>query len=145
MSSRSNAPLPTLTPHEALVFAMVLVSAADRTMTDRELKTIGRIVTSMPAFVGFDHVTLPAVADRCVAVLQHPAGLDEAFAMIKASLTPALCETAYAFACDVVAADGRASQEELRLLELMRHRLEVERLVAAAIERGARARHGRVG
>jgi tellurite resistance protein len=145
MSSRNAAPPPSLTPHEALIFAMVLVSAADRTMTDRELKTIGRIVTSMPAFVGYDHETLPAVTDRCVAVLQHPDGLDQAFAMIKSSLTPALCETAYAFACDVVAADGRASQEELRVLELMRHRLDVERLVAAAIERGARARHGRVG
>ncbi|WP_291299321.1 tellurite resistance TerB family protein [Elioraea sp.] len=144
MSSRSQATLPLLTPHEALVFAMVLVSASDNTMTDRELKTIGRIVTSMPAFVGFDHETLPAVAERCVSVLQHPDGLEEAFAMIDAALTPALCETAYAFACDVVAADGRASQEELRVLELMRHRLDVERLVAAAIERGARARYGRL-
>jgi tellurite resistance protein len=134
-----------LTPHEALVFAMVLVSAADRTMTDRELRTIGRIVTSMPAFVGFDQETLPQVADRCVAVLQRADGLEDAFALIRAALAPALCETAYAFACDVVAADGRASQEELRVLELMRHRLDVERLVAAAIERGARARHGRLG
>jgi tellurite resistance protein len=145
MSARNHAPLPTLTPHEALVFAMVLVSAADRTMTDRELRTIGRIVTSMPAFVGFDQETLPAVADRCVAILQKPDGLEVGFAMIKAALTQALCEAAYAFACDVVAADGRAEQEELRVLEMMRHRLDVERLVAAAIERGARARHARVG
>jgi hypothetical protein len=55
-----------------------------------------------------------------------------------------LRETAYALACDVVAADGRATQEELRLLELLRHRLEVGRLPAAAIERGARARHRRI-
>ena len=39
------------------------------------------------------------------------------------------------------AADGLATQEELRLLELLRHRLDVGRLEAAAIERGARARH----
>ena len=39
------------------------------------------------------------------------------------------------------AADGKASQEELRFLELLRHRLEVGRLPAAAIERAARARH----
>ncbi|QXM23632.1 tellurite resistance TerB family protein [Elioraea tepida] len=137
--------LEPLTPHEALVFAMVLVSAADRTMTDRELKTIGRIVTAMPAFVGFDHGSLSQVAERCVAVLQRADGLERAFALISAALTPSLCETAYAFACDVVAADGRASQEELRVLELMRHRLDIERLVAAAIERGARARHARLG
>jgi len=47
---------------------------------------------------------------------------------------------AYAIACDLVASDGEASQEELRLIELIRHRLNLERLVAAAIERGARAR-----
>ena len=42
------------------------------------------------------------------------------------------------------AADAAATQEELRVLELIRHRLEVDRLSAAAIERGARARHARV-
>ena len=31
--------------------------------------------------------------------------------------------------------------EELRILELLRHRLDVDRLAAAGIERGARARH----
>ena len=51
-----------------------------------------------------------------------------------------LHETAYAIACDLVAADGEVTQEELRLLELIRHRLNVDRLTAAAIERGARAR-----
>ena len=40
-----------------------------------------------------------------------------------------------------VAADGDASQEELRMLEMIRFRLDVDRLTAAAIERGARARH----
>ena len=55
-----------------------------------------------------------------------------------------LHETAYALACDVAAADERISQEELRLLELLRHRLSVGRLPAAAIERGARARHLRL-
>jgi hypothetical protein len=52
-----------------------------------------------------------------------------------------LRETAYAIACDVVAVDLTASQEELRLLEMLRHRIGVDRLAAAGIERGARARH----
>jgi hypothetical protein len=34
-----------------------------------------------------------------------------------------------------------ASQEELRLLEMLRHRLQLDRLIAAGIERGSRARH----
>ena len=59
---------------------------------------------------------------------------------IKAALPAKMRETAYAIACDLVAADGEATQEELQILELIRHRLNIERLVAAAIERGARAR-----
>jgi len=51
-----------------------------------------------------------------------------------------LRETAYALACDVAAADGRVSQEEMRLLTLIRHGLPVGRLPTAAIQRGARAR-----
>ena len=52
-----------------------------------------------------------------------------------------LWETAYAIACDVAAADGSLRQQELRFLEELRHALNIDRLHAAAIERGARARH----
>ena len=40
----------------------------------------------------------------------------------------------------IVAVDGEATQEELRILDLIRHRLNIDRLIAAAIERGAKAR-----
>ena len=60
--------------------------------------------------------------------------------MIKSALPAKLRETAYAIACDLVASDGEASQEELRVLELLRDRLNIEQLIAAAIERSARAR-----
>ena len=52
-----------------------------------------------------------------------------------------LFETAYAIACDVAAADGTLREPELRLLEEIRYELNIDRLHAAAIERGARARH----
>jgi hypothetical protein len=64
--------------------------------------------------------------------------------LIEDNLPARLHETAYALACDVAAADETVSQEELRLLEMLRHRLSVGRLPAAAIERGARARHLRL-
>ena len=38
-------------------------------------------------------------------------------------------------------ADGKLGEAELRLLEEIRYELEIDRLHAAAIERGARARH----
>ena len=39
---------------EALIYTMVLVSAADSEMSDAELRTIGELVNSMPVFKGFD-------------------------------------------------------------------------------------------
>jgi len=39
-----------ISPHTALIYAMVLVSAADAEMTDSELRTIGEVVTHFPVF-----------------------------------------------------------------------------------------------
>ncbi len=131
-------------PHSALVYTMVLVSAADREMTDSELRAIGDIVKQLPVFRDFDAVNLASTAQDCAEELNTPKGLDRVLDRIVEALPSRLRETAYALACDIAAADGKASQEELRLLELLRHRLEVGRLVSAAIERGVRARHVRL-
>lgn len=128
-------------PQTALIYLMVMASAADADMRDEELRTIGDTIRMLPVFRGFDFDRLTDVAGECTDLLQDPDGLDRAFVEIRAALPVHLRETAYALACDVVVADGRTSQEELRLLEMTRHRLDVDRLVAAAIERGARARH----
>ena len=125
----------------ALIYTMVLVSAADRDMTDSELQTMGDIVKNLPIFREYDSSRLVPTARDCANLLSDPDGLDKALEIIASSLPTRLHETAYVLACDVAAADGRASQEELRLLELLRHRLDVGRLEAAAIERAARARH----
>jgi tellurite resistance protein len=135
---------PMIDPHAALIYTMVMVSAADREMTDAELQTIGDIVKTLPIFESYDAEKLTRTARDCAELLQGPEGLDQALELIAGTLPERLHETAYALACDVAAADGRVSQEELRLLELMRHRLAVGRLPAAAIERGARARHAKL-
>jgi len=77
---------------------------------------------------------------ECAALLAGENGLEEILKKIKSALPSRLRETAYALACDVAAADSEASQEELRVLELIRDRLKIDRLIAAAIERGTRAR-----
>ena len=119
---------------------MMMVSAADRDMAETELAIIGDIVGDLPVFRDFDHQQLPRVLEECSRLLGRENGLEDALASIKKALPVKLRETAYAIACDVAAADGEASQEELRVLELIRHRLDIERLIAAGIERGARAR-----
>lgn len=126
--------------HTALVYTMVLVSAADRDMTDREIRMIGEITRQLPVFEGYDDAMLPAATASCAELLDDDDGLDKALGIIDSALPARLRETAYALACDIAAADGEVHQEELRLLEMLRHRLDIDRLAAVAIERGARAR-----
>jgi tellurite resistance protein len=126
--------------HRALIYTMVIVSAADSDMPDAELRIIGDIVEDLPIFRDFDRSELPRVLNDCTELIGREDGLAETLRVIKTALPPKLRETAYAIACDLVAADGEASQEELRLLELIRDRLKLDRLVAVAIERAARAR-----
>ena len=126
--------------HAALIYTMVLVSASDADMTDAELSTISETVRYLPVFRDFDTGQLTRIAADCTQLLSQSDGLDTALEEIKEALPKKLRETAYAVACDVAAADGEASQEELRVLEMMRHRLNIDRLIAAGIERGARAR-----
>jgi tellurite resistance protein len=130
--------------HTALIYTMVLMSAADSDMTDRELLLMGDIVRTMPAFEGFDDKLLPEIAENCAEILGQENGMDTILDIVADSLPERLCMTAYALACDVAAADGSVQQEELRLLEMIRHRLSVDRLHAAAIETGAAARNQKV-
>ena len=131
----------TVSHHDALIYAMVTLSASDRTMTDRELMKIGDIVNTTPVFRDFDHDRLVTVAEACGEVLQGDDGLSAVLDIIAGSLPQRLHDTAYALAVEVAAADLHVEQEELRFLQLLRDRLDLDKLTVAAIERGARARY----
>ncbi|MDH3472235.1 MAG: tellurite resistance TerB family protein [Rhodospirillales bacterium] len=131
-------------PQTALIYTMVMVSAADRDMTDAELQTIGDMVKHLPVFHDYDLSGLTKTAQDCAELLADPDGLDKGLAEIGGALPDKLRETAYALACDVAAADGTVAQEELRLLEWLRHGLKIGRLKAAAIEYGAKVRHATI-
>ncbi|CAA7623523.1 tellurite resistance TerB family protein [Magnetospirillum sp. SS-4] len=126
--------------HAALINVMVMTSAADGDMTDAELRMIGEIVNFLPIFRDYDPALLTSSAAACAEMLDSDNGLDTMLDVVRRSLPPRLRETAYALACDVAAADGEPHPEVRRLLELFRHRLDIDRLVAAAIERAAIAR-----
>jgi tellurite resistance protein len=126
--------------HRALIYTMVIVSAAIKKLSETELSIIGDIVGDFPVFRDFDREKLPELLNDCVLILDQEKGLEQALAAIRSALPPKLRETAYAIACDLVAADGERTPEELEILRLLRSRLEIDRLAAAAIERAARAR-----
>ena len=126
---------------DALVAIMVAESAADESITNSELLSINRIVDHLPMFADYDDSRLRTVAQTVFDLFEEEDGLDALFGLVRDALPDHLNETAYALACDVAAADGRLQQQELRMLEEIRHELSIDRLHAAAIERGARARH----
>lgn len=133
----------TISHHHALIYTMVTISAADRTMTDSELLKIGDLVQTLPVFRDFESDRLVETAEACGEILQGDNGLDAVLDLVAASLPRALHETAYALAVEVAAADMRVEQEELRFLQLLRDRLAIDDLAVAAIEHSARVRHRR--
>ncbi|MGD9508386.1 MAG: tellurite resistance TerB family protein [Geminicoccaceae bacterium] len=127
--------------HSALIHTMVLVSAAEGRMSDGELQTMGRLVRDLPVFRNFDPDRIVEVGKACAELLTREDGLDIALRQIHTALPAPLRETAYALACEVAAADGSPADAELQMLEMLRHRLGIDRLIAAGIERGVQARH----
>ncbi len=136
---------PSFSPQDALIAVMITTSASDESVTGTELLWIMRIVESLPIFETFDRERIPSVSRTVFDLLEEEDGLDALFGLVSAALPESLYETAYALACDVVAADGKAEGPELRLLEEIRHEFNIDRLHAAAIERGARARFAHPG
>lgn len=130
-----------IAPQDALIWLMVCVSAADGVMTDGELHTIGEIVKTLPVFEGYDPERLPDSARACGAMLHGNGGVDEVLRMIAESVPAALYETAYALACEVAAVDTHYEIFEARILQMIRGALRLDRLAAAAIERGVQARY----
>ena len=130
-----------LNHHDALIYIMVMMSAADQSMPDSELTEMSDLVVHLPIFRDYDKSQVSKTSAICVDMLKGEDGLDKILKLVRAALPERLRETAYALACDVAAADGRPADAELQMLELIRHRLHVDRLTAAAIERAAQARH----
>jgi hypothetical protein len=91
--------------------------------------------------MGYDVDNLAKAAERCGDLLSNEEGLDDMLELIAGALPKKLYETAYALAVEVAAADLKVPDEEIRLLELLRDALNLDKLVTAAIERSARARH----
>ncbi|WP_179378283.1 tellurite resistance TerB family protein [Jannaschia marina] len=131
----------SFSPQDALVALMITVSASDATIRTSELLTIQSIVNHLPIFAGFDEDRLEGIAQTVFDLLEEEDGLDAIIGLIKEAVPATHHETAYALACDVAAADGKVFQTELELLREIRYEFEIDPLHAAAIERGARARH----
>jgi tellurite resistance protein len=130
-----------MTAQDALLAIMVAVSASDEDVRTSELVAIQRMVNHLPVFAQYDPDRFERIARVVFDLFEEEDGLDAFFGLVLDALPEKLYETAYALACDVAAADGTLYEEELQFLQEIRDEMAIDRLHAAAIERGARARH----
>ena len=131
----------SVTPHDALIYVMVTMSAVDSSMTDNELKEIGTIIQTLPIFEGYDREKLIATARAASAILSEEEGLDKLLDIVADTLPKKYYDTAYALAVEVAAVDLNVAQEELRFLQILRDRFNLDKLTTAALERSAAARY----
>lgn len=129
------------TAQDALVALMVAVTVSDATIRTAELLAIERVVNHLPVFADYDTDRMKRVSGTVFEIFEDEDGLAALFGLVRDALPDRLFETAYALCCDVAAADGSLQQTELALLLEIRDELAIDRLHAAAIERGSRARH----
>lgn len=131
----------TISTEQALIYTMVTMSGVEGRINTIELAEIGHIVKHLPIFRQFDEARLTTVAQECGEILQEREGLNAILGLIAEALPPKLRETAYALAVEVAASDLAVGKEELRFLAILRDKLELDKLVTAALERSAIARY----
>lgn len=132
-----------MSPQDALIAVALVTAIADERVSEKEYREIMATVNLLPVFNEYDTDRIDGIIDTVQAFLAEDDGLESLIGLVEATLPDRLYETAYALACDVAAADGSVAMGEMRMLEELRQGLDIDRLNAAAIERGARARHMR--
>ncbi len=130
-----------MSAQDALAALMIAVSASDADIRTAELIKINNMINNLPVFADYDTDHLSRLTQMVFDLFEQEDGLEALFGLLRECLPEKLNETAYAMACDVAAADGAIRDNEARMLEEIRYELNIDRLHAAAIERGSRARH----
>lgn len=126
---------------DGLIWTMVLASAADRDLSSAEVDTMRDLVQHLPVFRGFKVDRLPKVTEACAAALGSDSGLDKVSAFIRKTVPRRFGETAYALACDLIAAEGQVRDTEIGVLDLLAELFDLDSLTCAALETAARARY----
>ncbi|WP_374763108.1 tellurite resistance TerB family protein [Yunchengibacter salinarum] len=132
--------MSTISQETALVYVMVVAAASDGDMSESEITRMTGLVGYLPAFRDYNVERLRADTDSCIEMMSSEEGLDAALGLIMEAIPESRYDLVYSLACEVAASDSELTQAELRLLEIIRHTLGVDRLTAAALERGVAAR-----
>lgn len=128
---------------EGLIWTMVLAAGADRDLSPAEVDAMRDLVEHLPVFRGFRVDRLPKVTESCATALGADGGLDKVAAFIRKTVPRRFGETAYALACDMIAAERKVHDMEIGVLDLLAELFDIDSLTCAALETAARARYAR--
>ena len=140
-------PLPhPMSPQDSLVAVMIAVSAADQSIRTAELVAIQTLVNHLPIFAEYDSDRIRVMAQTVFELFEEDDGLDALFGLVRDSLP----EGAATVETGLCAGLRRGRPPERALCwrspncacwKKSAMSWGIDRLHAAAIERGARARH----
>ena len=85
----SDFPPASFTAQDALVAAMVGVSASDENITTKELLSISRMVDTLPIFEGYDRDRLRTIGQTVFDLFTEEDGLDALFGLMRDALPDA--------------------------------------------------------
>ncbi|PIR15884.1 MAG: hypothetical protein COV48_11905 [Elusimicrobia bacterium CG11_big_fil_rev_8_21_14_0_20_64_6] len=112
MSPKDSA--PALTPATAVMSVAVLAASADRRWTLKEVERLRMMAYQQPLFR--DVPSVEGIISSCAAGLRSVGGI-VLLEDCRKALTPRMRETAYAWAVEVVHADGGLAAEEHAFLK----------------------------
>ena len=137
----NNELLQCMTPEDALIAIMIAVSYSDGKVFGSELQAIEHFVDYTPIFTEYDVGRIATVKKIVVEMLGEDGGHAGLLEMLWPVFHENLFETAYAFACDIAAADGNIDESEIQFLIDLRNHLDIDNLGSAAIRRTTKALH----
>lgn len=122
---------PKFDTQRAVMTVVVAAVTADGSIDSDELLRMRAMCSLSPIFAD-------NTGDQDLEIIKFAANIndqlgEQAIVKAAAALSPTLCQTAFAFACDMILADGVAGEKEQRFLGHAAHALGVNEATADAV------------
>lgn len=114
---------PNFNPQQAIMTIVIAAVMSDGEVADEEVARVRSMCLLSPIFASNSHDQTPALIRQAININGQMG--EQAISKAAEVLNPELRETAFAFACDMVLADGIVGHSEEAFLNLLMSRLSV--------------------
>ena len=122
---------------------MTLSAATDGDISDKEMKTINFLFTTLPIFEKLNNEYLSKKMIECMELTQEEENFENLLDFINEGLDTkkSLKKTAYILALEVMMADLNIAEESIRFLEVLGNILELNNLEISSIKHTIRSKY----